>query len=103
MGLEVLCVDPREFSPTLTAVVVPDGFDADKIWALILERFDMSLGAGLSGLAGSVFRIGHLGHFNHLSLAGTLSEVQMGLELSGVPVARDGVSAALQVLMDVTE
>jgi alanine-glyoxylate transaminase/serine-glyoxylate transaminase/serine-pyruvate transaminase len=101
-GLEVLCVDPREYSSTLTAVIVPDGFDADKIRALILERFDMSLGAGLSRLAGSVFRIGHLGHFNDLSLAGTLSGVQMGLELSGLPAARDGVSAALQVLMDAT-
>ena len=98
-GLEVLCSDPREYSSTLTAVVVPDGFDADKIRALILERFDMSLGTGLSRLAGSVFRIGHLGHFNDLTLAGTLSGVQMGLELSGVPLTGDGVSAALQVLM----
>ena len=97
-GLEVLCLDEREHSPVLTAVMVPEDHDADKIRALILDRFNMSLGTGLGRLAGRVFRIGHLGHFNDVSLAGTLAGVQMGLTLSGVPVAPDGISAALSVL-----
>ena len=97
-GLEVLCLDDREHSPVLTAVVVPDDHDADKIRALILDRFNMSLGTGLGRLAGRVFRIGHLGHFNDVSLAGTLSGVQMGLTLAGVPVDPAGIVAALRVL-----
>ncbi|GAB2788705.1 pyridoxal-phosphate-dependent aminotransferase family protein [Amycolatopsis magusensis] len=97
-GLEVLCADEREHSAALTAVLVPEGHDADKIRALILDRFDMSLGAGLGKLTGRIFRIGHLGSFNDLSLAGTLSGVQMGLALSGVPIRPDGINAALDRL-----
>ncbi|TKG71153.1 pyridoxal-phosphate-dependent aminotransferase family protein [Prauserella endophytica] len=97
-GLEVLCLDEREHSAALTAVVVPDGHDADKIRELILDSFNMSLGAGLGKLKGTVFRIGHLGHFNDVALAGTLSGVQMGLELAGVPIDQGGVAAALRVL-----
>ena len=96
-GLEVLCLDEREHSAALTAVVVPDGVDADAIRRVILERFDMSLGAGLGKLAGRVFRIGHLGDFNDLMLAGTLCGVEMGLRLAGVPVP-NGVEAALERL-----
>jgi alanine-glyoxylate transaminase/serine-glyoxylate transaminase/serine-pyruvate transaminase len=97
-GLELLCADEREHSNSLTAVLLPDGHDADKVREVILDRFDMSLGTGLGRLAGSVFRIGHLGHFNDLSLAGTLSGVQLGLELSGVPIDPHGINAALDVL-----
>jgi alanine-glyoxylate transaminase / serine-glyoxylate transaminase / serine-pyruvate transaminase len=97
-GLEVLALDEREHSPVLTAVVVPEDHDADKIRALILDRFNMSLGTGLGRLAGRVFRIGHLGHFNDVSLAGTLAGVQMGLTLAGVPVDPAGMTAALRVL-----
>ncbi|WP_306318953.1 MULTISPECIES: alanine--glyoxylate aminotransferase family protein [unclassified Streptomyces] len=97
-GLEVLCADEREHSGSLTAVLMPDGHDADKLRKVILERFDMSLGSGLGKLAGRVFRIGHLGHFNDLTLAGTLAGVQMGLELAGVPSQRGGLEAALDVL-----
>jgi alanine-glyoxylate transaminase/serine-glyoxylate transaminase/serine-pyruvate transaminase len=97
-GLEVLCADEREHSGSLTAVLVPDGHDADEVRRVVLDRFDMSLGAGLGKLAGRVFRIGHLGHFNDLTLAGTLSGVQMGLRLAGLPVDSDGVAAALAVL-----
>jgi alanine-glyoxylate transaminase/serine-glyoxylate transaminase/serine-pyruvate transaminase len=99
-GLEVLCQDEREHSGSLTAILVPEGFDADKIRAIILDRFDMSLGAGLTRLAGRVFRIGHLGSFEDLSLVGTLGGVQMGLQLAGVPVSPDGVTAALDVLRE---
>jgi alanine-glyoxylate transaminase / serine-glyoxylate transaminase / serine-pyruvate transaminase len=97
-GLEVLCLDERELSPALTAVLVPDGVDADDIRRVILERFDMSLGAGLGKLAGKVFRIGHLGDFNDLMLAGTLCGVEMGLRIAGVTVRGSGVEAALEVL-----
>lgn len=94
-GLEILCADEREHSGVLTAVLLADGYDADEVRRVILERFDMSLGAGLGKMAGRVFRIGHLGHFNDLALAGTLSGVQMGLHLAGVPIESDGVNAAL--------
>lgn len=97
-GLDVQCADPREYSASVTAVVLPPGHDADKVRQTILDRFDMSLGTGLGQLAGRVFRIGHLGHFNDLSLAGTLCGVEMGLELAGVPVERNGVTAALDYL-----
>jgi alanine-glyoxylate transaminase/serine-glyoxylate transaminase/serine-pyruvate transaminase len=97
-GLEIVCEDPREYSSSLTAVFLPEGHDADKLRAVILEHFDMSLGAGLSKLAGKVFRIGHLGSFNDLMLAGTLCGVEMGLRLAGVPHKEGGVLAALHSL-----
>ena len=97
-GLELLCLDEREYSGSLTAVLMPEGYDADELRRIILDRYDMSLGAGLTRLAGTVFRIGHLGHFNDLTLAGTLSGVQMGLRLLGVPVKGSGVDAALELL-----
>jgi alanine-glyoxylate transaminase/serine-glyoxylate transaminase/serine-pyruvate transaminase len=97
-GLEIVCEDPSEYSSSLTAVFMPDGHDADKLRAVILENFDMSLGAGLSKLAGKVFRIGHLGSFNDLMLAGTLCGVEMGLRLAGVPHKEGGVLAALHSL-----
>ncbi|PZG18445.1 pyridoxal-phosphate-dependent aminotransferase family protein [Nonomuraea aridisoli] len=97
-GLEVLCADEREHSSSLTAVLMPDGHDADAVRRLILERYDMSLGTGLGRLAGRVFRIGHLGHFNDLMLAGTLSGVEMGLHAAGVPIKEGGTRAALAYL-----
>jgi alanine-glyoxylate transaminase/serine-glyoxylate transaminase/serine-pyruvate transaminase len=97
-GLEILCANPSEYSNTLTAVLVPEGHNADRVRKVISERFDMSLGAGLSSLAGRVFRIGHLGSFNDLMLAGTLSGIEMGLQLAGVPHHSGGVSTALQFL-----
>jgi len=97
-GLEILCINPEEYSNSLTTVVMPEGHDANKLRDLVLERFDMSLGMGLGKLQGKVFRIGHLGHFNDLMLAGTLSGVEMGLKLGGVPMKSSGVQAALEVL-----
>ncbi|HSH43521.1 MAG TPA: aminotransferase class V-fold PLP-dependent enzyme, partial [Arenicellales bacterium] len=99
-GLEVLCRNPQEYSGVLTAVLLPEGHDADRLRRLILEHFDMSLGTGLGRWAGRVFRIGHLGHFNDLMLAGTLSGVEMGLGLSGIPHQQGGVQAALGRLAD---
>ncbi len=97
-GLEILCAEPAEYSNSLTAVVVPEGHDADRVRGIVLERFDMSLGTGLGKLQGKVFRVGHLGHFNDLMLAGTLCGVEMGLALAGVPIRKGGVQAALDFL-----
>jgi alanine-glyoxylate transaminase/serine-glyoxylate transaminase/serine-pyruvate transaminase len=99
-GLEVLALDPREFSGSLTAVLVPAGHDADRVRKVILEAFDMSLGTGLGKLGGKVFRIGHLGDFNDLTLMGSLAGVEMGLALAGIPVKKDGVRAAMEYLSE---
>src|SRR5688572_28048915 len=99
-GLEVLALDAPEYSPSLTAVLVPAGHDADRVRKTVLEAFDMSLGTGLGKLAGKVFRIGHLGDFNDLTLMGTLCGVEMGLALAGVPIRKDGVQAAMEYLAE---
>jgi alanine-glyoxylate transaminase/serine-glyoxylate transaminase/serine-pyruvate transaminase len=99
-GLEILCQNPDEYSDSLTAILLPEGHDADRVRQIILERFDMSLGTGLGKVQGRVFRIGHLGDFNDLTLAGTLCGVEMGLGLAGVPFNRGGVAAALEYLAD---
>jgi alanine-glyoxylate transaminase/serine-glyoxylate transaminase/serine-pyruvate transaminase len=99
-GLEIVCEEPREYSSSLTAAFMPEGHNGDHLRKVILDAFDMSLGAGLSKLAGKVFRIGHLGSFNDLMLAGTLSGVEMGLLLAGVPHRSGGVTAALQYLAE---
>jgi alanine-glyoxylate transaminase / serine-glyoxylate transaminase / serine-pyruvate transaminase len=101
-GLDLVCQNPADYSRTLTAVMVPDGHDADLVRTVILDRYNMSLGAGLGRLAGRVFRIGHLGDLSDLSLAGALCGVEMGLALAGVPIARDGVRAALDHLGSAT-
>lgn len=97
-GLEVLCLNPAELSSSLTAVLMPDGHDADRLRKTILERFDLSLGTGLGRLAGKIFRIGHLGSFNDLMLAGTLAGIEMGLSLADVPHHKGGIQAALDRL-----
>jgi alanine-glyoxylate transaminase/serine-glyoxylate transaminase/serine-pyruvate transaminase len=97
-GLEVLCLNASEYSSSSTSVLVPAGHNADELRKTILERFNMSLGNGLNKLAGKVFRIGHLGDFNDLMLAGTLSGVEMGLALAGVPHKAGGISVALEYL-----
>lgn len=99
-GLELLCVNPSEYSSSLTAVLVPEGHDAGRLLDVILDRFDMALGVGLGVLAGKVFRIGHLGDFNDLGLLGTLAGVEMGLALAGVPHRPGGVGAALTHLAE---
>src|SRR5579864_6664938 len=99
-GLEILCRDPREYSGSVTAVLVPSGHSADELRKVILEQFNMPLGAGLGKLQGKVFRIGHLGDFNDLMLAGTRSGVEMGLDLAGIPHTKGGVTAALDYLTE---
>ncbi|MBE89441.1 MAG: serine--glyoxylate aminotransferase [Rhodospirillaceae bacterium] len=97
-GLEIVCKEESARSDVITAVFLPDGYDADAYRKIVLENFDMSLGNGLGKVAGKVFRIGHLGDFNELMLAGTLCGVEMGLGLAGVPHNKNGVSAALDYL-----
>ncbi len=97
-GLEVQCQEPRDYSGSLTAVRLAEGHGADALRALILRRFNMSLGNGLGILKDRVFRIGHLGDFNDLSLIGTLGGVEMGLRLAGIPHTEGGVAAAMAVL-----
>lgn len=101
-GLETVACNPRECSSTLTAILTPAGFDEAALRGLILDRFNMSLGAGLGKLRGRAFRIGHLGSFNELMLAGTLAGVEMGLSLAGVPHQSGGVDAALAYLVETT-
>jgi alanine-glyoxylate transaminase/serine-glyoxylate transaminase/serine-pyruvate transaminase len=97
-GLEVFALDPREFSASLTGVLMPAGHDADRVRKVILDAFDLSLGTGLTKLGGKMFRIGHLGDFNDLMLMGTLAGVEMGLGLARVPVKKEGVQAAMDYL-----
>ena len=99
-GLELLCVNPSEYSSSLTAVLTPRGHDAARLLDVALDRFDVALGVGLGKLAGRVFRIGHLGDFNDLGLLGTLAGVEMGLALAGVPHRPGGVGAALSWLTE---
>src|SRR4030081_3526466 len=102
-GLEVLCLEPAEYSPVLTAVLMPPGHDADKFRKTVLETYNMSLGSGLSKVGGKVFRIGHLGECNELTLMGALSGVEMGLSAAGVPHRAGGFDAAMKSLEEPTQ
>ncbi len=102
-GLEIVCEEPLEYSNSMTAVLTPEGHDPDILRKIILENFVMSLGAGLGKLAGKAFRIGHLGSFNDLMLAGTLSGIEMGLRLAGIPHNGGGVMVALDSLTPVAK
>ena len=97
-GFDLLAQDKREYSSSLTAIVTPDGYDADELRKVILDRFDMSLGTGLGKVKGWSFRIGHLGDLNDLPLMGTLAGVEMGLDIARIPRAASGVSAAMKYL-----
>ena len=98
-GLEVLCKEERDYSNVLTAVVLPENHNADNLRKIILENFNMSLGNGLSKLSGKVFRIGHLGDFNDLMLMGTLTGIEMGLDLAGIPHQKGGAARASEALI----
>jgi alanine-glyoxylate transaminase/serine-glyoxylate transaminase/serine-pyruvate transaminase len=99
-GLEILCLDPAEYSSSLTAVLMPAGQSEVAFRKTVLEHFNMSLGSGLGKVADKVFRIGHLGDFSDLTLAGTLAGVEMSLELAAVPHKKGGVAAALGYLTE---
>jgi alanine-glyoxylate transaminase/serine-glyoxylate transaminase/serine-pyruvate transaminase len=98
-GLEILCANPAEYSSSLTAVLMPEGHSEIAFRQVVLERFNLSLGSGLTRLRDKVFRIGHLGDFNDLMLLGTLAGVEMGLELANVPHQKGGVDAAMDFLV----
>ncbi len=97
-GLEVLALNPREYSSTLTAVLMPTGYDADAFRNVALDKFDISLGTGLGKLKSKIFRIGHLGDFNDLMLIGSLGGVEMALRVAGVPHRAGGVQSAMDLL-----
>jgi alanine-glyoxylate transaminase/serine-glyoxylate transaminase/serine-pyruvate transaminase len=98
LGLEILCRDPKYYSPTVTAVLMPEGYNADEFRIAALDLFDISFGTGLSKVAGKIFRIGHLGDTNDLTIIGALSAVEMTLEITGVPHQKGGVQAAMGYL-----
>lgn len=97
-GLEINCLKPEEYSNSVTAVRVPEGYDADALRKVILEKFNMSLGNGLGKLQGKVFRIGHMGDFNDLMLLATLGGIEMGLAICKIPYNKGGVQAAIDYL-----
>ncbi len=96
--MEIVALDPREYSSSLTAVMLPEGYDADHLLSIMLEKYDLSLGIGLGKLKGRIFRIGHLGDFNDLMLLGTLAGVEMGLRAARIPHRPGGVQAAMELL-----
>ena len=98
-GLEIFCLNPAEYSSSLTAVLMPEGHSEIAFRQVVLDRFNLSLGSGLTKLRDKVFRIGHLGDFNDLMLLGTLAGVEMGLALAGVPHKKGGVAAAMDYLV----
>jgi alanine-glyoxylate transaminase/serine-glyoxylate transaminase/serine-pyruvate transaminase len=97
-GPEVYAVEPEAQSNTITAVLVPEGYDADRLRQTALDRFNVSLGGGLDRLKGRVFRIGHLGDLNEPMLLGAIAAVEMALALSGMPHGKGGVEAAMEHL-----
>jgi alanine-glyoxylate transaminase/serine-glyoxylate transaminase/serine-pyruvate transaminase len=98
-GLETICRDPKYYSPTLTAVLLPEGHDADAFRALALENFNISFGSSFGRFAGKYFRIGHLGDVNDASMMGGLAATEMALALAGIPHKKGGVQAAMDYLV----
>ena len=99
-GFENVCKEEKDFSNVLTAVMLPENHNADNLRKIILKNLNMSLGGGLSKLAGKVFRIGHLGDFNDLMLMGTLNGLEMGFEMAGIPYQKGGIAKATEILVD---
>jgi alanine-glyoxylate transaminase/serine-glyoxylate transaminase/serine-pyruvate transaminase len=99
-GVRLFCEDPARCSDSVTAIRMPDGFDADALRRTAMQRFNVSLGGGLGPLGGKVFRIGHLGDLNEPMILGTLAVVEMALKLDGVPHTPGGVDAAMTYLAE---
>ena len=99
-GFENVCKEEKDFSNVLTAVMLPENHNADNLRKIILKNLNMSLGGGLSKLAGKIFRIGHLGDFNDLMLMGTLNGLEMGFEMAGIPYQKGGIAKATEILVD---
>src|SRR6202795_1043560 len=98
-GLDIICRDPKYYSPTITGVLLPEGHDADAFRELALERFDIAFGTSFGKFAGRYFRIGHLADTNDLTILGALASVEMTLALAGVPHRKGGVQAAMEFLI----
>ena len=98
-GLEIICKDPKFYSPTLTAVLLPEGHDADAFRALALDTFNISYGSSFGRFAGKMFRIGHLGDVNDTSMMGALAATEMALQLAGVPIKKGGAQVAMDYLV----
>ena len=98
-GLEIMCRDAKYYSPTITAVLLPEGHDAEAFRALALDTFNISYGMSFGRFAGKMFRIGHLGDINDLTLVGALGGTEMALALSGVPHRKGGTQAAMDYLV----
>jgi alanine-glyoxylate transaminase/serine-glyoxylate transaminase/serine-pyruvate transaminase len=101
-GLEIMCRDPKYYSPTVTAVMVPEGHDADAFRNLALDNYNISYGASFGRYAGKYFRIGHLGDINEAMLLGGLGVTEMALALAGIPHKKGGVQAAMDYLVSST-
>jgi alanine-glyoxylate transaminase/serine-glyoxylate transaminase/serine-pyruvate transaminase len=99
-GPQLFCVTPDRYSDSVTAILMPDGFNADTLRKTIRERFNVSLGGGLGKLGGRIFRIGHLGDLNEPMLLGTLAAIEMGLRIERIPFGRGGVEAAMALLAE---
>ncbi len=100
-GLDILCRDAKYYSPTITAVLLPEGHDADKLRNLALDHFDISYGMSFGKYLGRYFRIGHLGDTNDLTILGALAGTEMALTLAGVPIKKGGVQAAMDYITSV--
>jgi alanine-glyoxylate transaminase/serine-glyoxylate transaminase/serine-pyruvate transaminase len=99
-GLDILCREPKNYSSTVTAVLLPEGHDADQFRDLALEHFDISYGMSFGPFAGKYFRIGHLGDTNDLTIMGALAGTEMALALAGVPFKKGGVQAAMDYIVE---
>jgi alanine-glyoxylate transaminase/serine-glyoxylate transaminase/serine-pyruvate transaminase len=97
-GPEIFATDPAGQSNSVTAILLPDGHDADALRQICLDKFNVSLGGGLGPLKGKLFRIGHLGDVNEAMVLGALGAIEISLELAGVPHGRGGVQAAMEYL-----
>src|SRR5499433_801226 len=102
-GLETICRDPKYYSPTITAVLMPEGHDGDAFRALALEHFNISYGSSFGPFAGKMFRIGHLGDINETMLMGALAGTEMALALASVPHKKGGVQAAMDYVVSAAQ
>ncbi|HWK94697.1 MAG TPA: aminotransferase class V-fold PLP-dependent enzyme, partial [Pseudolabrys sp.] len=98
-GLEILCKDSKYYSPTVTAILLPEGHNADQFRAMALETFNISYGASFGPFAGKYFRIGHLGDVNDATMMGCLATTEVALQLFGVPIKKGGAQAAMDYLL----
>ncbi len=98
-GLTLCAKDPQWHSDTVSAIMVPEGFDGTAVARLAYERYGLSLGVGLSQVAGRLFRIGHLGDLNELMIMSALVGAEMTMRDLGFPLeAGSGVAAASEYL-----